>query len=179
MKSRILLLVSITICLGFTLTYAQTSRGALTPPPAPKLDSTGRLQSSSPPILQDLCAQSVVVKSKLPAATRQKALAAIEAVRISWRSAPGKVDALNLARSEVRRIFGSRARNVEDVLVCHVFGEALRCGENTAEATSIRHQVNPTAFESFDQKSNQLFNLLSTIIKNIKEMDQSIIRNIQ
>jgi hypothetical protein len=120
-----------------------------------------------------------VVNSKLPAATRQKAQAAIETVRISWRSAPGKVDALNLARSEVRRIFGTRARSVEDVLVCHLFGEALRCGENTAEAVAIRHQENLTAFENLDQKSNQLYNLLATIVKNIKEMDQSIIRNIQ
>jgi hypothetical protein len=179
MKSNILLLLSITICLGFAFTHAQISRTTPTQiaPNAPKLDSTGRLQSQL--ILQDLCVQSAAVKRNLPAPTRQKALAAIGAVRISWRSAPGKVDALNLARSEVRRIFGVRARNIEDVLVGHVFGEALRCGESTAEAAINPSQMNQTTFENFDQKSNQLFTILSTIIKNIKEMDQSIIRNIQ
>lgn len=33
------------------------------------------------------------------------------------------------------------------------------------------------AFESFDQKSNQLYNLLSTVMKSMKEMQNATIRN--
>jgi hypothetical protein len=35
-----------------------------------------------------------------------------------------------------------------------------------------------TAFENFDQKTNQIFNLLSTVLKSQKEMQAGIIRNI-
>jgi hypothetical protein len=34
------------------------------------------------------------------------------------------------------------------------------------------------AFENFDQKANQLFNILSTVLKNMKEMQQGIVRNL-
>jgi hypothetical protein len=177
MKNNIALFVLITFC--FTFTHAQTTRTTpTTPPPAPKLDSTGRLQGSGQLILEDLCVQSAVLRRDLPAATRQKALPAIGAVRALWGSAPGKVDALNLARSEVRRIFGTRPRNVEDVLVCHVFGEALWCGDKRTGATWMQYRENQTMFENFDQKANQLFNLLSTVIKNMKEMNGGVIRNI-
>jgi hypothetical protein len=33
-------------------------------------------------------------------------------------------------------------------------------------------------FESFDQKSNQLFNILSTVLKAQKEMQSSVTRNL-
>ncbi len=33
-------------------------------------------------------------------------------------------------------------------------------------------------FENYDQKANQLFNILSTVLKSIKEMNASITRNI-
>ena len=35
-----------------------------------------------------------------------------------------------------------------------------------------------TAFENFDQKSNQLFNILSTVMKSTKETQSSVTRNI-
>lgn len=35
-----------------------------------------------------------------------------------------------------------------------------------------------TAFEKFDQKSNQLFNILSTVMKSIKEMNNGVSRNL-
>jgi hypothetical protein len=34
-------------------------------------------------------------------------------------------------------------------------------------------------FENFDQKANQLFNILSTVMKANKEMEQSIVKNIR
>jgi parallel beta-helix repeat protein len=33
-------------------------------------------------------------------------------------------------------------------------------------------------FENFDQKTNQLFNILSTVMKSIKEMESSVVRNL-
>jgi len=33
-------------------------------------------------------------------------------------------------------------------------------------------------FENFDQKANQLFNILSTVMKNIKEMKSGVTRNL-
>jgi len=35
-----------------------------------------------------------------------------------------------------------------------------------------------TMFENFDQKINQLFDILSTVLKSMKEMESSVIRNI-
>ncbi|MCJ7484778.1 MAG: hypothetical protein MUQ25_01245 [Candidatus Aminicenantes bacterium] len=35
-----------------------------------------------------------------------------------------------------------------------------------------------TSFENFDQKANQLFNILSTVMKNMKEMQSGIARNL-
>ena len=41
-----------------------------------------------------------------------------------------------------------------------------------------RKQELPTAFENFDQKANQLFSILSTVLKNTKEMQAGVTRNI-
>lgn len=35
-----------------------------------------------------------------------------------------------------------------------------------------------TEFENFDQKSNQLFNILSTVVKAMNEMSMGVVRNI-
>ncbi len=35
-----------------------------------------------------------------------------------------------------------------------------------------------TDFENFDQKANQLFNILSTVLKSMREMQSSVTRNI-
>jgi hypothetical protein len=35
-----------------------------------------------------------------------------------------------------------------------------------------------SAFENFDQKANELFNILSTVLKNEREMQAGIVRNI-
>jgi hypothetical protein len=34
-----------------------------------------------------------------------------------------------------------------------------------------------TSFENFDQKANQLFNILSTVLKSMKEMKNAVTRN--
>jgi len=39
-------------------------------------------------------------------------------------------------------------------------------------------EENQTSFENFDQKSNQLFSILSTTLKSMKEAQSSVTRNI-
>ena len=55
-----------------------------------------------------------------------------------------------------------------------------KCDDNpiTMEEVKNKRQECTTAFENFDQKANQLFNLLSSVMKAMKEMEQGIIRNI-
>ena len=42
-----------------------------------------------------------------------------------------------------------------------------------------KRQKYTTVFDNYDQKSNQLFNIISTILKNQKEMEAGITRNLQ
>jgi hypothetical protein len=55
--------------------------------------------------------------------------------------------------------------------------EQIKTAENRMEEIRNKRQEAQTAFEGFDQKANQLFNMLSTIMKNMKETQQGIIRN--
>lgn len=50
--------------------------------------------------------------------------------------------------------------------------------EARMEELKNKRQEMTTAFENFDQKSNQLFNILSTVMKTMKEMQSGITRNI-
>jgi chaperonin cofactor prefoldin len=50
--------------------------------------------------------------------------------------------------------------------------------EDSMETIKNKRQECMTQFENFDQKANQLFNLLSSVLKAMKEMEQSTIRNI-
>jgi hypothetical protein len=52
--------------------------------------------------------------------------------------------------------------------------DAVAGGGSTASAP----QETMTGFEDFDQKANQLFNILSTVMKSTKEMESSVTRNI-
>jgi predicted ribosome quality control (RQC) complex YloA/Tae2 family protein len=49
--------------------------------------------------------------------------------------------------------------------------------ENSMEEVRNKRQEFMTAFENFDQKATQLFNILSTVLKNQKEMETAITRN--
>ncbi len=50
--------------------------------------------------------------------------------------------------------------------------------EARAEETRNKRQDYQTMFENFDQKTQQLFNILSTVMKNMKETQSSVTRNI-
>jgi len=49
--------------------------------------------------------------------------------------------------------------------------------EDDMEAVRNERQESMTMFENYDQKVNQLFNILSTVMKGTKEMQSSITRN--
>jgi len=50
--------------------------------------------------------------------------------------------------------------------------------ENEMETVRNKRSEYQTMFENFDQKANQLFNILSTVLKSMKEMKSATIRNI-
>lgn len=43
--------------------------------------------------------------------------------------------------------------------------------------TEMEKITGGTFFQNFDQKSNQLYNILSTVMKTTKEMESSVTRN--
>ena len=54
----------------------------------------------------------------------------------------------------------------------------LKLLENLNEEIRNKRQESITAFENFDQKTNQLFNILGSVLKSEKEMEGSIARNL-
>jgi len=64
-------------------------------------------------------------------------------------------------------------RNVMSTLASH-----RKTLERIYASITDRRQEFETAFESFDQKANQLFNILSTVLKSEQEMQSGIERNI-
>jgi hypothetical protein len=50
-------------------------------------------------------------------------------------------------------------------------------GEDASETVRNKRQMATTGFQNFDQKANQLFNMLATVMKNKKEMESNITRN--
>jgi len=50
--------------------------------------------------------------------------------------------------------------------------------ENLMEEVRNKRQECVTVFENFDQKANQLYNLLSSVMKAMKEMEEGTIRNL-
>jgi recombinational DNA repair ATPase RecF len=89
--------------------------------------------------------------------------------------------ALAEAIAQARQVFVDPIRNQ---LARRNIMSKLTSHRKTLEAiyTSIKHQrqaaETATGFESFDQKANQLFNLLNTALKSQKEMQSSVTRNI-
>jgi hypothetical protein len=54
----------------------------------------------------------------------------------------------------------------------------IKALENEMEEVRNKRQEFQTMFENFDQKTNQLFNILSTVLKTMKEMQAAVSRNI-
>ena len=55
--------------------------------------------------------------------------------------------------------------------------EAIKEVESVQETARNKRQQAVTAFQNFDQKWNQLFNMLTTVLKNKKDMEAGVTRN--
>lgn len=56
--------------------------------------------------------------------------------------------------------------------------ETIGALDHEMEEVRSRRAEYQAMFENFDQKSNQLFNLLSTVMKSVKEIQASVTRNL-
>jgi hypothetical protein len=65
------------------------------------------------------------------------------------------------------------------VLAADDLAGSIKATESWMEEIRNRRQEFQTMFENLDQKTNQLFNLLSQVLKQIKEMRSAVTRNMQ
>jgi hypothetical protein len=83
---------------------------------------------------------------------------------------------------EVRKALGDWqsyvCKNKVESTDCKQSAEALKSIDAQLEECKNKRQEFTTAFDNFDQKANQLFNILSTVLKHEKESMSSIVRNI-
>jgi hypothetical protein len=168
---RLLHFLSLAICVTFSTTFGQLAgvKAGAVPTSLRKVDTMTVSQYWS--LVKDLCTQCSRIKLNLPAATRLKAAPGITTVQKAWRSRPGSLDAINLARSEVRRIFGSLAANVENVLVCYLFGESLGCTDKSPS--------NDVTDAMWTQREGRNFSAVSNVLKAVADEKNSTINNIR
>ena len=57
------------------------------------------------------------------------------------------------------------------------FVEGIKEVESMQETVRNKRQMASTAFQNFDQKANQLYNLLSSVMKAMNEMRMGTVRN--
>lgn len=94
----------------------------------------------------------------------------------------------NIKRNEVSRK-KSTSRNIRQQSLTFRFPESkrkltlsklnktIRELESMQETIRNKRQMSSTAFQNFDQKSNQLYNLLSSVMKAMNEMRMGTVRN--
>jgi len=78
--------------------------------------------------------------------------------------------------------YSSEELTIEMVKQARYYVDALSAEiehiEYQMETVRNKRQEFQTMFENFDQKASQLFNILSTVVKSIKEMSSAATRNI-
>jgi uncharacterized protein YukE len=87
---------------------------------------------------------------------------------------------LQWEEADIKQIFGEWAvLNVDDLAgSIESAGDWIDKLESQMERErALREEFN-SAFENFDQKTNQLFNILSQVLKDMKEMQTAIMRNL-
>ena len=72
----------------------------------------------------------------------------------------------------------SRTGRVDPEAAVETIAKQIKGLEAKMEEVKNKRQEMATAFENFDQKTNQLFNILSTVMKTMKEMQSGLARNI-
>jgi len=81
---------------------------------------------------------------------------------------------VNKAAAEFVRAFPG----VDPEAAVDALAKQIKDVEKAMEELKNKRQEATTSFENFDQKANQLFNILSTVLKNMKETQSGLARNI-
>jgi len=80
----------------------------------------------------------------------------------------------NVKRTQVRSAMSAASSRLKEAK--HLYEQ---CYEQLKKEIAERERQKATsAFENFDQKANQLFNILNTVLKNEREAQEGITRNI-
>ncbi len=74
--------------------------------------------------------------------------------------------------------FIKQSPGLDSVSAVQSLSDKIKSLENQMETVKNKRQEAMTSFENIDQKANQLFNLLSTVLKNMKDTQSGIIRNL-
>ena len=109
--------------------------------------------------------------------------------RIDALAAAGDEDALAIRQNVIEQARGAGHRHVSSTTqyaIASMAGKQVsRAGlrsaiaevESQQEKVRNKRQMASTAFQNFDQKSNQQYNLLSSIMKAMNEMRMGTVRN--
>jgi hypothetical protein len=87
---------------------------------------------------------------------------------------------------ELDRLISEKNRSIADLSALNIakipnsdrIATLVNAASNNMEEVKKRRQKLETGFETFDQKVNQLFSILSTVLKNEKEVTDAVSRNI-
>jgi hypothetical protein len=74
--------------------------------------------------------------------------------------------------------FVRESPGIDPELSVEEISKEIKAAKDLMEKAKNKRQEYETAFENIDQKTAQLFNLLSAVMKNIKENQEAIIRNL-
>lgn len=117
-------------------------------------------------------------KKPFSIARLRTALAAVEMARLreiaDMIEAGRPIAEINKASKEFVRLFPG----VDIEVAVSVIAKDITGLEAQMDELRKKREEFTTSFENFDQKANQLFNILSTVMKNMKEAQQGITRNI-
>lgn len=68
---------------------------------------------------------------------------------------------------------------IRKIVIADRLNTTIKQVESIQEPVRNDRQESSTSFENFDQKANQLYNLLSSVMKSMEEMRMSTVRNMQ
>jgi hypothetical protein len=108
-------------------------------------------RAESSRLLRELQAHPTLGKAAQPLATE-------------WQALDRLMQKVQTLQSQ-KRLDGKAARAAADEL-----GEQLRRIESAQENVRNKRSMDATAFQNFDQKSNQLMNMLTSVVKTMSEL---------
>jgi hypothetical protein len=98
-----------------------------------------------------------------------------------YSSSSGMAASWNPGTYRIKLFYGENGQNAVTVSLYVARIELIEGFRNVDKdnlsAIQTIGETGETAFQNFDQKSNQLFNILSTVMKSMKEMQEGVTRN--